>query len=114
MKTLRTGWRGRALTSALALAVVVAPVVLAASSAAAADIYGWVISGQGKPVGGQQVEVLRVGSDAPVAPPAWTDDRGIYRFRDIPPGQYRLRAPGLAKPRDIIVEPGVNRFDLRQ
>lgn len=90
-----------------AVGAAVALVLLSAIAAAsAAELYGSVSTG-GKRQAGMAVELLSgQGSVATVR----TSRQGTYRFRNIPPGNYRVRAAG--QERNVYVEPGVNRFNI--
>src|SRR5258706_1481699 len=53
-----------------------------------ASIQGLVLDQDGKPVAGASVVAV---SKAAKLPAAMTTVEGIFRFRDLPPGQYELR-----------------------
>jgi hypothetical protein len=89
------------------IAVVAALALLAVTiDAIAAELYGVVTSG-GQPQPGIAVELL---SGQGTVAAATTTRQGTYRFRNIPPGSYRLKAAG--EQRDVNVGPGVNRFNF--
>jgi len=78
----------------------------AMAAASAAELYGSVSEG-GKGQASVAVELLSgQGSVATVR----TSKRGSYRFRDIPPGNYRVRAAGQEK--NVYVGPGTNRLNI--
>ena len=92
------------------LSVVGAAVVFMLLSAmvavSAAELYGSVSTG-GKRQAGVAVELLSgQGSVATVR----TSRQGTYRFRNIAPGNYRVRAGGQERP--VYVGPGINRFNI--
>lgn len=90
-----------------AVGAAVALMLLSAIAAAsAAELYGSVSAG-GKRQASVAVELLSgKGSVATVR----TSRRGTYRFRNIAPGNYRVRAAGQEK--RVYVGPGVNRFNI--
>jgi protocatechuate 3,4-dioxygenase beta subunit len=55
------------------------------------------------------VAVELVSGTGPVAS-GRTSTQGTYRFRKIPPGNYRIRAVGGEWP--VYVGPGINRFNI--
>jgi hypothetical protein len=78
----------------------------ALAGAAAAELYGSVSAG-GKRQASVAVELVSgKGSVASVR----TSNQGTYRFRNIPPGNYRVRAAGGEWP--VYVGPGINRFNI--
>ena len=87
-------------------AVAALGLMAAIAGAAAAELYGVVSSG-GQAQPGVAVELL---SGQGAVATATTTRQGTYRFRDIPPGSYRLKAAG--EQRDVNVGPGVNRFNF--
>jgi hypothetical protein len=92
-----------ALFAVLAFVFVLFSAMVAAS---AAELYGVVSSG-GKSQAGVEVELL---SDQGSVATVQTSRRGSYRFRDIPPGNYRVRAAGQES--NVYVGPGTNRFNI--
>ncbi len=101
-----SGWSRTLRRLAVAGAVLGAIAAHQPGAAAAADLFG-VVTLQGRPQVGTTVELLT--DRGPVAA-ARTTGQGGYRFRDIPPGDYRLRAAG--QERTVTVVPGINRLDV--
>lgn len=79
----------------------------AMAAASAAELYGSVTQG-GKRHANVEVELFS--GDKRVAPPVRTSRQGTYRFRNIAPGNYRVRAGGQEN--KVYVGPGVNRFNI--
>jgi hypothetical protein len=96
-------WAMRRLAVAGAVLVAIAA---QQPGAAAADLYG-VVTLQGRAQAGTTIELL---SDHGRVAEARTTGNGGYRFRDIPPGVYRLRVAG--QERTVTVVPGINRLDV--
>jgi len=80
--------------------------VSAMAAASAAELYGSVSEG-GKRQASTAVELFS--GQGPVAT-VQTSRQGTYRFRDIPPGNYRVKAGGQEN--KVYVGPGVNRFNI--
>lgn len=87
-------------------AAVVLVLFSAMALASAAELYGVVSSG-GKNQADVAVELL---SGQGAVATVQTSKRGSYRFRDIPPGNYRVRAAGQES--NVYVQPGTNRFNI--
>jgi hypothetical protein len=78
----------------------------AMAAASAAELYGSVSSG-GKRQANVAVELFSGQSRVATAT---TSRQGAYRFRNIAPGNYRVRAGGQED--KVYVGPGVNRFNI--
>jgi hypothetical protein len=78
----------------------------AIAAASAAELYGSVSAG-GKGQANVTVELL---SDQGSVATVQTSRQGTYRFRNIAPGNYRVRAGGQEN--KVYVGPGVNRFNI--
>jgi hypothetical protein len=87
-------------------AAVVVVLLSAVAGASAAELYGSVSAG-GKRQASVAVEL--VSGKGSVAK-ARTSSNGTYRFRNIPPGNYRIRAAGGEWP--VYVGPGINRYNV--
>ena len=94
----------RRLSAAGAVAALM--LMSAMTAASAAELYGSV-SSDGKRQANVTVELFSGGDRVATVS---TSRQGSYRFRNIPPGTYRVNAGGREK--TVRVGPGVNRLNI--
>jgi len=105
-RDVRKGVRRKVRRLSAAGATAALMLLSAMAAASAAELYGSVSSG-GK---GQARVAVELFSDQGAVATVRTSKRGSYRFRNIPPGNYRVRAGGQEK--KVYVGPGVNRLNI--
>jgi hypothetical protein len=76
----------------------------------AADVYGWLFAQNGQPMPGESVQLT---CDAASPFDANTDGQGFYQFDNVPTGICQLIHTRTNQSRQVYVEPGRSRHDLR-
>lgn len=84
-----------------------------AHSACAAELYGRVLNNGS---GMQNTPFVLCRPDKNQVAKVMTDQRGLYRFRDIDSGDYKLNVGNCesSNAKDIYVEPGLTRYDFHK
>jgi hypothetical protein len=78
-------------------------------AAHAADVYGWLFAQNGQAMPHQGMRLTCGGQSFETS----TDGQGFYQFNNVPTGICQLKYTGTNQSRQVYVDPGRSRQDLK-